>query len=81
MKTFRTSSGYVFKVYQRGDICKIARSDYLPVGALVKVLSMVSELSRDVMVLNLSNNKNVQVNCQDLELVKQSTDIAEDILS
>lgn len=72
MKTFVTSSGYVFKLYSKGEICKTICKCALPKGTLVKVLNFVSELSRNLEVIDVSTNKKYIVNCADLELVSEA---------
>jgi hypothetical protein len=73
MHTFKTSSGYVFKLYDSGDICRVNRRCFLPMGTLVQVLRFHSEFSRSLDVIDINTGKNCVVNCADLELVSEST--------
>jgi hypothetical protein len=71
MQTFKASNGYVFKLYERGDICKVVTKCFVPVGTVVQVLSFKSDFSRDLIVLNTVTGKKCVVNCGDLELVSE----------
>lgn len=67
MRMYKTTSGYVFKMFSRGEICKVINTD-----KTVRVIECLSELTRQTEVEDVETGKKSIVNSADLELVSQS---------
>lgn len=67
MRTYKTTSGYVFKMFSRGEICTVINTD-----KTVRVIECLSELTRQTEVEDVETGKKSIVNSADLELVSQS---------
>lgn len=64
MKTFKTSSGYVFKLWEPGErVILMEKGSLIEKGTEVEVLTSPESLSRDVMVLDPKTGKKEQFNC------------------
>lgn len=67
MKTFTTTSGYVFKFWEPGEkVVLLIAGKLMPKGALVEVITNVETFSRDVMVREIVTGKTEQFNVAEL---------------
>lgn len=74
MHTFKTSSGYVFTFFDKGDTCKVVaglqKTFIIPIGSIVKVLTGPDAFRRSVLVLDEKTGKQESIQCDMLELVE-----------
>lgn len=76
MKTFTTSSGYMFKFFEIGDVCKVIKAEYFKSkfkpGTVVKCITNMETFSREMKIINELTGETDFVSIAQLELVKEA---------
>jgi hypothetical protein len=73
MKTFKVSSGYIFNLYEPGDVCRVLSVEFfktkMKAGTLVRVLTHPDDFSKAVQTINDLTGEKEEFSIHQLELV------------